>query len=421
MTARNKNSIVPLLWIMLFDHTCLNITFPILTLLFFDTQSSLFSEDVSDNVRKITYGFCVSIPHIVNILITPFLCMLSDTLGRKKILIFGTIGAVLFAVTAGFGVFFGFLWLLFAGRIIQGAFSRTNPIAQAVIGDISTKEKKVLFMGYLQTAISIGAFIGPVIGGYFAKQFYFKQLNFSLPYFIAALFGFVSFILTCLFFKETLTNLNKREKQKYFDFENTKKMLMQPTILRISFILFLIQVSWSLYYQYIPPIIKTILHFDAEKLGLFVGLIAFWLALATTFGIRLLQRWFNLQDMLIFSIYMVLIGTLFSYLLCFLHLENQFQFLIWIAAIPTAMGDVIAFSCITALYSNAVSKTEQGKVMGICFVIVALTWSLTGLLGGFLMSLYSLLPLVIAPISIILVLGLLKKDNFQKTIYAHSV
>jgi len=410
MQSRLKNrpsAISPLLWVMLFDHTSLNITFPVLTLLFFDVQSSLFAPDTSHAVRSMWYGLCVAVPHIVNIVMTPILSALSDEFGRKKILLVGTLGAFLFAMTAALGILWGMLSLLFLGRIIQGAFSRTNPIAQAVIGDISPREHKVRYMGYLQASISIGACIGPVIGGYFANQLFFAQLNFSLPYFIAAVFAGISCLFALFMFKETLAIKHKRTRWSEFNFRTLKKVMTNQQVLRISAILLLSQISWSLYYQFIPPVLKTTLGFNPHALGLFVGMIAFWLALATAFGIKFLERWLLLGQMLFFSLYLVLGGLLLSVLFCLLQATQNASFLIWIAAVPTAVGDVIAFSCLITLYSNVVQKGEQGKVMGICFIVVALMWSLTGLLGGAMMSVFELLPLIVAPLGILLAIILL--------------
>jgi DHA1 family tetracycline resistance protein-like MFS transporter len=400
-------SIWPLLWVMLFDHTSLNITFPVLTLLFFDAQSSLFAPETSHAVRSMWYGLCVAVPHIVNIVMSPILSALSDEFGRKKILLLGTFGAFLFAITAALGVVCGMLSLLFLGRIIQGTFSRTNPIAQAVIGDISTREQKVRHMGYLQSSISIGAFIGPVIGGYLASPIHFAQLNFSLPYFIAAIFAGISCFLTFAIFDETLTVKRANATWNYFNYQTIKNVVANPAVLRISAILLLSQISWSLYYQFIPPILKTALGFDAKALGVFVGMIAFWLALATTFGIKLLDKRFSLRQILFLSLYLVLFGLLLSVVFCFWHVSQKSLLLIWLAAVPTAIGDVIAYSCLITFYSNVVSKDEQGKVMGVCFIIIGLIWSLAGMLGGLLMSLYDLLPLLVAPIGIILAIGLL--------------
>jgi DHA1 family tetracycline resistance protein-like MFS transporter len=402
-----SNSIWPLLWVMLFDHTSLNITFPVLTLLFFDAQSSLFAADTSHAVRSMWYGLCVAVPHIVNIVMSPILSALSDEFGRKKILLLGTLGAFLFAMTAAFGIVSGLLSLLFLGLIIRGAFSRTNPIAQAVVGDISTREQKVRNMGYVQAAISIGAFIGPVIGGYLASPIHFAQLNFSLPFFIAAIFAGVSCVLTVVIFDETLAVKRSNTTWNYFNYQTVKNVVTNPGVLRISAILLLSQISWSLYYQFIPPILKTALGFDAKALGIFVGLIAFWLALATTFGIKLLDKRFSLRQILFLSLYLVLFGLLLSVVFCFWHVSQKSLFLIWLAAVPTAIGDVIAYSCLITFYSNVVQKEEQGKVMGVCFIIIGLIWSSAGMLGGFLMSIYELLPLLVAPVGIVLAIALL--------------
>jgi DHA1 family tetracycline resistance protein-like MFS transporter len=408
-----KLSIFPLLSIMFFDNVCLTITFPILTLLFFDNQSRLFSPDTTYAVRSMWYGLCVAVPHVVNILATPLLSSLSDVYGRKKILLLGTFGALLFAITAALGIVWGLLSVLFLGRFIQGAFSRTQPIAQAIIGDISPREKKVRYMGYLQTSISIGAFAGPVLGGYFANQFFFSTLNYSLPYFLAAIFGLISFILTLFLFKETLAKQSSSFKE-HFSFQSIKVIFSNPNVWRISVILLLSQISWSTYYQFMPPILKTVLHFDAHALGIFVGLVAFWLALATTFGIKILERFFNINYILKISLYWVLAGSLMSYLFCFFPLKGYGSLFVWLAAIPTAMGDVIAYSCLTAMYSNSVEKEAQGKVMGVCFTVIGLIWSLTAIVGGMLMSIQPLLPLLIAPLGILFAVVLTYVSSFKR-------
>jgi MFS family permease len=402
MTKTNPvKRILPLLWVMFFDHTSLNITFPILTLLFFDTQSHLFPAGTSHAVRSMWYGLCVAVPHLMNIAITPILGSLSDEYGRRKILLVGTLGALLFALTAGFGIVYGMLSLLFLGRLIQGAFSRTNPIAQAVIGDISPPDKKVLYMGYLQTAIALGAFIGPLLGGYYANKYFFNELNFALPYFIAALFAGISCLITFCFFAETLIKPQTGPSSwRNLNWLAIKNVLVNPAVLKISLVLLLSQISWSLYYQFMPPILKTSLNFTAHYLGFFIGLIALWLALGSAVGIKILSYFCGLANILLIGLYLILIGLILTIVGC--YFPGEHQLLIWLAAIPVAVGDIVVYSCLIALYSNVVAKDEQGKVMGISFTVIALIWSLTGLLGGLLMSLTILLPLIVAPLGIII-------------------
>ena len=216
------------------------------------------------------------------------------------------------------------------------------------------------------------------------------------------------------FFQETAVPKKSSARWTQFNFQAVKRVIAHPAVLRISAILLLSQVSWSLYYQFIPPVLKTTLGFNAHALGLFVGLVAFWLALATSFGIKFLDMFFSLNEMLICALYLFLVGLILSAVFCFLHVTGASSIAIWLAAIPTAVGDVIAYSCLITLYSDVVEKEDQGKVMGMCFVVVALIWSLAGLFGGVMMSSYELLPLLVAPAGIIFSIILLHFGFLRK-------
>lgn len=389
---------------MVFDHTALNIAFPVLTLLFFDSQSRLFHPSTSHALRSLWYGIAVALPHLVNLMVTPLLSALSDLWGRRYLLLLSTLGAIIFTMTAALGIISGWLSLVLASRIVQGAFSRTNPIAQAVVGDISQQQHKLLYMGYLQLAISVGAFIGPIIGGYLAERFFFSILNFSLPYLVAMLFALVSWLLTLCVFKETKpTSMTTLTGKHHIHLWSVFK---QKPVLQISLLLLCCQFSWGLYYQFMPPILKILFQSDDHHLGIFIGLIAFWLALATSYGIKWLKQRLLLKQLLTLSLYLVLIGLILTGIGCTARIAP----FVWVAAAPTAMGDVIAYSCICALYSDAVS--EQGHVMGVCFMIVGTMWALTGLLGGLLIAINPLLPFVFCLGGILILLFLWHRNHF---------
>ncbi|MDA8562044.1 MFS transporter [Gammaproteobacteria bacterium] len=413
MISKEKTPLNTILWIMVFDHASLNMTFPILTMVFFDPLSHIFTKLNSFEERSLWYGVCIAIPHIMNIFFTPLLSSLSDDLGRKRILSLGVLGAIIFSLIAALGVYKGSLVLLFIALIVRGIFSRTNPIGQAIIGDISDKSSKVLNMGYLQGAISIGAFLGPVIGGYFANRYFFSTLNFSLPFLLASFIASISLFITILYFKETITHKKKGGFFYHLNYKHLQKIIKYPDISTILIILLLTQVSWSIYYQYIPPILKTVFKLSANQLGIFIGLTAVWLTFTTMFGIKILQKYFNLKAMLKQSIILILIGLIIT----LLSLFTKLKFLIWIAAIPIAFGDVVAYSCLVALFSNLVNKNEQGKSMGICFLIVATTWGLTGVVGGFIMSINIMLPIILAIIPLLIVFILIKKRHLTPYLF----
>ena len=107
-----------------------------------------------------------------------------------------------------------------------------------------------------------------------------------------------------------------------------------------------------------------------------------WLALATSIGLKILDKLFTIKHILYGAYLAELFGLLLANLANHLPANTFSQFITWFAAAPIAMGDVIIYSLITTFYSNAVSEHDQGKVMGVNYIIVTIVWASTGILGG---------------------------------------
>lgn len=397
----------PIFSIIFLDEIGMNIGFPILTFLCFDKKSSLFAATTSHAIRSYWYGILNSLPFIIAIFTVPILTWLSDYYGRKKILFIGALSILGFSVFASLGIIYGTIILVVIGRIVNGICARIQPTALAVIGDISNHKNKIVNMGYLQFYISIGAFLGPLIGGYFANRFLFKQLNFSLPYLIAAGFGLSTLLFIVFGFKETLTKPIERK----VSFSKIIPLLKNPTILKISLILLLTQISWRIYYQFIPPVLKVHFHYSPQIIGMFVAMIAAWLALATSIGLKLLDKLFTTKNILYGACISVFLGLLLANFANHLHPSTLSQIITWFAAAPIAIGDVIIYSLITTFYSNAASEHNQGKVMGINYIIVTIVWATTGILGGCLAAININVPIMFAPLSLLILFFMFLRGN----------
>jgi MFS family permease len=397
----NKKNLSSIFWIIFLDEIGMTIGFPVLTFLCFDKKSSLFAITTSHAIRSYWYGIINSLPFIIALFSVPLLSWLSDHQGRKRILLLGAFGAFSYAAFTAAGILTGTIFLLIIGCIINGLFSRTEPVALAVIGDSSDDNNKMLRMGLLQFCIAAGAFLGPLIGGYFTERFWFHKLNFSMPYLIGAGFGTLTFVFVLLIFKETLST--HRSKRK-ISFTDTLSLLRNPQVIKISLALLLIQLSWRTYYQFIPPVLKLHFHYSATIIGIFIAVIALWLALAASLGLKFLANFFTQQQIFHASYITVFCGLLLANIANLLPTGILSQILSWIAAAPIAIGDVISYSLITTFYSNAVAATDQGKVMGINYIIYGSVWAMTGLIGGYLAAINVNAPIMLAPISIALLL-----------------
>lgn len=176
----------------------------------------------------------------------------------------------------------------------------------------------------------------------------------------------------------------------------------QDKIFKIFFALTLSQLSWSTYYQFIGPFLKTIYHFSASKIGFFMGGIALWLVLAGSVVLRFLNQYFTDCQIIIGSVISVAIGITIT--LSVILLPFNMSILLWITALPISMGDVILYSLLVSRLSNTIAITHRSKILGLSLIAAMSVWSFTALLGGYLMSLNILGAFYFMPIGIFILL-----------------
>jgi DHA1 family tetracycline resistance protein-like MFS transporter len=111
-------------------------------------------------------GWLIASYSIVQFISTPFLGQLSDKYGRRPVLFFSLLGTSVAALITGLA---GTLWLLFFGRIFDGATGGNISTAQAYIADITTRENRAKGMGLVGAAFGLGFIFGPAIGGILSK------------------------------------------------------------------------------------------------------------------------------------------------------------------------------------------------------------------------------------------------------------
>lgn len=114
-------------------------------------------------------------------LTSPFWARLSDTLGRKKVILIGLSGFVIsmagfgLAATSGLehwlGPVFAFV-LMAVARTVYGVFGSAAPIAsQAYVADRTSPEQRTQAMSLLASAQGLGTVIGPALAPFFVLPF----------------------------------------------------------------------------------------------------------------------------------------------------------------------------------------------------------------------------------------------------------
>jgi DHA1 family tetracycline resistance protein-like MFS transporter len=103
---------------------------------------------------------------VMQLVFSPVLGRLSDRHGRRPVLFFSLLGTSLGFFIMGFATT---LWMLFAGRIIDGVTGGNISTAQAYIADVTTEENRAKGMGLIGAAFGLGFIFGPAIGGILSR------------------------------------------------------------------------------------------------------------------------------------------------------------------------------------------------------------------------------------------------------------
>ena len=99
---------------------------------------------------------------LAQLLCAPLLGRLSDRIGRKPVIVVSLIGTAIGSLVTGAA---NSLWVLFVGRIIDGASGGSLSVAQAAVADISSPEQRPKLVGMMGAAFGVGFVFGPAIGG----------------------------------------------------------------------------------------------------------------------------------------------------------------------------------------------------------------------------------------------------------------
>jgi DHA1 family tetracycline resistance protein-like MFS transporter len=149
----------------------------------------------------VAYGALIAIYSVCLFFAGPMLARLSDSVGRRPIIILTLCGAAIDYLIMGCTWNY---WILFAGRAIAGSCGANISTASAYIADILPEEERTAGFGLAGAMAGLGFIAGPILGA--ASQ----NAGLRAPFIVASVLSALTAVGTTMLLPESVASQNRR-------------------------------------------------------------------------------------------------------------------------------------------------------------------------------------------------------------------
>lgn len=295
---------------------------------------------------------------LMQFLFSPFLGALSDSFGRRPVLLISMLGLGLDMVLMALAP--GIMWLFF-GRVISGITSATFNTTGAYLADVTPASKRTETFGMVGVAFGIGVGIGPTLGGLLGG------IHLRLPFWFAASLCLTNAVYGYFVLPESLP----KNSRTFFSWRRANPVAALKYLWSHADLpwLGLITFFLNLAFQAIPSILVMYIEYrykwNEMQVGVTLGLSGFWSVVVLVFILPRLSARVGDRTTLCIGLASGVAGFILyglasrgSYLLIGILLMG-----IWGMSSPAIQG----------MMSKRVTAKEQGRIQGIQSCIIGLT------------------------------------------------
>lgn len=338
---------------------------PIVPFLVQPYVSNLGNQAIVVTLLTSVYAVCVFFA-------APALGALSDRYGRRPILLICLLGSTVGYLIFGMG---GALWVLFLGRIIDGITGGNISTLFAYFADITPREQRTKYFGWISAIAGIGGAIGPTLGGLLAK------FGYCVPMYFVALITFLNLIYGILYMPESLDK-NNRLKNITFTrlnpFAQLINILSMKSLRRLLISAFLLWIPNGALQGTFSEFTMDTFNWSPVIIGLMFSIMGIQDIISQGFIMpKLLKKFSDIQIVIL-----GMISEIIGYGLIAASAIFSLYPLVIIGMFIFAFGDSIFGPSFNGILSKTGDASEQGRIQGGSQAIQSLATIIGPIVGG---------------------------------------
>jgi MFS transporter, DHA1 family, tetracycline resistance protein len=360
-----NKQLIPIFIVVFVDILGFSIILPLLP--FYASQVNAADSSVGPLIAS--YSLCQFIA-------APILGNLSDTWGRRPVLLYSQFGSFLGFILLGLAMRLPhpLVWL-FAGRMIDGLSGGNLTVAQAYISDITEpRERAKVFGMIIGVSFGLGFTIGPGLGAIISSRF-----GYDITAYLAALFSLSSIIATFRLLPETRHQRDEARLRGLAMYTRVVDYLRIVELRPLLAVFFFLSLPFTLYTTMFALFAKNQLGFDVKHAGYFLALVGLLGVIWQGGLIGPIVKRFGEHKSLMIGLVASAAG------LYYVVAVDVWWKLIFVA-ILFSFGHSVSRPSLTSLIAHAAPPNRRGGVFGAMTSIESVTRIIGPVLGGWIIT-----------------------------------
>ncbi|WP_438863036.1 MFS transporter [Neptunicella sp.] len=343
--------------------------YPVLAPLFLANNDSHLSVFMQIDPKLLLAALLAAYPFGM-LLGSSFIGALSDSYGRRKVLLISLILSTAGYILTVIAVITEHFLLFFIARFITGLCEGNISIVRAIAGDLHPVIDKTRSFSWLYAITYLGWLIGPLLGGYLMLY------GAEIVFYTAALMVGLSVILVWLWVPETTIN-NECGPTRLFTKirqQNSFGLLKFPLIRHVFWIYLLIMLGLNGLYEFMPVWLVDQFQFNSLQIGWANAIFTMLMVITSALIVERVKQRLGLLPTILCGI-----TSLSILMLCVFWIPLKYLYL-YVALMGIA--NALYNGLLPVFITDTFSQQNQGRLLGLLSSIFCLANMLFALLGG---------------------------------------